>query len=434
MKKLALIGLLSTLFVTMIFAQGDPKKALKRAKSNLGSYNLDQKKYDKLLEAKKLIDFASKDEEYGKMSKTWNLKGQIYNALTNSVQIQQLTNPSFKDPYPDASLTAYESFKNALKYAQKKYQKSDALKGLTEVISGLSNMGIQAYSAKDFDKASQAFSLGLEIHKLLKDNGKKSPFDDKAQMQNQQYITGLADLSAGKYDEADKLFTSLKEEKYDKPEIYDGLYKVKLAEKDTTSARMILSEGRKLFPENKALMYSEINDYLQSDKDEELVNMLQTAIKGEPENSSLHSTLGNVHDKLSQKLLQAGDQAGYEREFALAKASFEKALELKPDDFYSEYSIGTLYYNKAAALSSKLKELESDMSKAGMAKYDKVNKEMLDLFEMALPYFLKAEKMGQGSKDYNTILAIKEIYARKNNAAKAKEYGDKLKAIIPDKQ
>ncbi len=429
MKKLALIGLLSTLFVTMIFAQGDPKKAFKRAKSNLGTYKLDQKKYDKLLEAKKLIDFASKDANYGQKAKTWNLKGDIYNELSSSVQIQKITNPAFEDPYPDAGFTAYEAYLNGLKFAEKKYQKGDALKGLSAAIAAISNSGIQAYGAKDYAKAYKAFNAGLEIHKLLKENGKKSPFDDKAQLNNQMYITGLAALSSKKFDEADALFNQLKDANYDKPEIYDGLYKAKLAQKDTTAARAILDEGIKKYPEDKALMYSQINDYLATGKITELVDKLKGAIAGDVTNASLHATLGNVYDQLSQKAYSAGNKAEAAKQFDLAKASYDKALELEPENFTSAYSIGTLYYNKAANMSAELKALESDMSKAGMKKYDAVKKTMNDIFAQALPYFLKAEKLN--GKDSNTIIALKEIYARKNDVAKAKEYSEKLKQLVP---
>jgi len=429
MKKLALIGLLSTLFVTMVFGQGDPKKAYKRAKSHLGTYKLDQTKYDKLLEAKKLIDFAANDADYGQKAKTWNLKGQIYNALSSSVPIQKITDPSFKDPYPKAGFSAYEAFQNGIKFAEKKYQKSDALNGLTDVISSVSNAGIEAYKLQDFDAAYKAFSIGLEIHQLLKDNGKKSPFDDKEQLHNQQYITGLAALSAKKYEAAGVLFSALKDAKYNKPEIFDGLYKVKLAQKDTTEARAILAEGIAKYPSNKPLMYSQINDYLAAGKIAELVDKLKGAIAGEPKNASLHATLGNVYDQLSQKAYAAGDKTSSATNFDLAKSSYEKALELEPKNFTSIYSLGTLYYNKAAGMSSELKALESDMTKSGMAKYDAIKDKMNGIFKQALPYFLQAEQLNE--KDANTIIALKEIYARNNNTAKATEYSNKLKQLAP---
>ncbi len=425
MKKLALIGLMSILFVTLTFAQGDPKKAVKRAKSNLESYMLDQsKKFDKLIMAKKFIDFASKDETYGKKAKTWNIKGQIYNALSSNVQIQRITDPSYKDPYPDAAFTAYDAFQKALDLAEKKYQKKDALNGMSEAISGLSNAGIAAYSAKDYKKAYDAFNAGLEIHKLLKDNNKKSPFDDKAQYQNQLYITGLAALTSKMYDQAGKLFSQLKDDGFDKPEIYDGLYKVYKAKKNTEKAQAILDEGRKKYPDDKALMYSEINDYLSAGKTKELVSKLQNAIKGDPNNASLFATLGNVYDQLSQEAFKNKNIAEADKQFDLAKAAYDKAISLDPKNFATVYSLGTLYYNKAANLTAELKKLEDDISPAGMKKYDAAKAKMLEIFAQALPYFQKAEKLEPN--DRNTLIALKEIYARQNKIALSKEYSAKL--------
>ncbi len=427
MKKFALIGLMSVLFISMSFGQGDPKKALKRAKKDLAAYNLDQKNYAKLEEAKKMIDFAAADAEYGKMSKTWNLKGEIYNALTSNVQIQRITNPGFKNPNPQASVIAYEAFKKGLEFAEKKYHKSDALKGISESLSGISDMGINAYGAGDFKAAYEAFSKGLEIHKLLTANGKKSPLDKKEQYQNQLYITGLAALNSNNLEVAGQLLGELKSAGFNKPTVYDGLYKVAIAKGDDAGAAAILAEGREKFPEDKALMYSEINSYLKSGKMAELVSKLGDAIKSDPENASLHATLGTVYDRLSTDATEANNEAEASKNFALAKASYEKALALDPENFAAVYSIGALYYNKAAAYTKQLKDLENDMSKAGMKKFDATKADMQKVFDEALPYFLKADKMN--SKDASTLTALKEIYARKNDLVKSKEYSDRLNAL-----
>lgn len=423
MKKIALIGLFSTLFITMAFSQGDPKKAVKRAKSKLAAYMLDQTKgYDKLIEAKKLIDFATKDAEYGKSAKTLNLKGKIYNALSdNATIIQKKLNPAYQDPNPDAAMVAYKAFLAAMKYGTKKYHKSDALEGLGQTITSVSNMGLNAYYAKDFDKAYTAFNTALEIHKLLKSNGKKSTLDAKDAYMNQKYITALAALNSKKTERAGELFTELYDSKFEKAEIFDGLFKVNLAKGDTITGRKLLAEGRQKYPENQALMYDEINDYLAQGKMAELVTKLQLAIEKDPKNSSLYATLGRVYDELS---VGAKDKATASKNFDLAKKSYEKALKIDPKNFASVYSIGQLYYNKAAAYSVQLKELENDMSKAGMKKYDAVKAEMQGVFDEALPFFLEAEKMD--GTDYNTLLALKEIYARKNNIAKSNEYKDKM--------
>ena len=67
-----------------------------------------------------------------------------------------------------------------------------------------------------------------------------------------------------------------------------------------------------------------------------------------------------------------------------------------------------------------LNDLGSDISPAGMKKYDSKKAEMDGLFNSALPYFLKAE--GMNANDGNTIIALKEIYARLNDLTKSAEY------------
>ena len=75
--------------------------------------------------------------------------------------------------------------------------------------------------------------------------------------------------------------------------------------------------------------------------------------------------------------------------------------------------MGTLYYNKAALLTQEMNAMAEDFTTAGIKKYDAKKTEILDLFEKALPYFQKAEALD--ANDVNTLIALKEIYARKED-------------------
>jgi tetratricopeptide (TPR) repeat protein len=113
--------------------------------------------------------------------------------------------------------------------------------------------------------------------------------------------------------------------------------------------------------------------------------------------------------------------------FGLAYDYFKQALEKDPKSFDAVYSQGALYYNKAASMTSKLNELGNDYSSAGTKKYNAIKAEMDGYFKEALPYFLKAE--GLNSKDLNTMIALKEIYAREGNLEKSGEYKTKIEAL-----
>jgi hypothetical protein len=70
--------------------------------------------------------------------------------------------------------------------------------------------------------------------------------------------------------------------------------------------------------------------------------------------------------------------------------------------------------------------LADDYSKAGTAKYEAKKAEMNELFNLALPWFQKAETLQ--SNDVNTMIALKEIFARMNNFEKSNEYKAKIEA------
>ena len=92
-----------------------------------------------------------------------------------------------------------------------------------------------------------------------------------------------------------------------------------------------------------------------------------------------------------------------------------------PQNFDATYSIGALYYNKAASMTSELNKLSNDFSAAGTKKIQchQIGNGR-NFFEQGLPFFQKAEELDPN--DLNTMIALKEIYARKGKMDKAAEY------------
>jgi len=240
------------------------------------------------------------------------------------------------------------------------------------------------------------------------------------------YYTGLAALNAQDMASAKPVFMKLKDAGYDKPAVYEALYKLEL-EGDRDAALVILNEGREKFPDDVSLLFSEINHYLKDGKLDILTGKLEAAIAKEPDNPSLYSTLGNVYDNLYQKELEAKNEAKATEHFDAAFKNYNKALELKPGFFDAVYSIGALYYNRAAATTTTLNALADDYSKAGLKKYDEFRKKMLTQFDEALPYFKQAEILNPS--DRNTLIALKEIFARKDDLPTSTEFKTRLETI-----
>ena len=189
----------------------------------------------------------------------------------------------------------------------------------------------------------------------------------------------------------------------------------------------ILSEGMSKYPEDKGLMFAEINDALVKGDLETLVGKLMTAMESEPDNITIPTTLGNVYDQMYQKAIADEAFEAAQMHYERAKMYFAKALAMDDTYFDAVYMMGAVEYNKAAQLAKELNLLAEDYSKEGTRKYDIKKDEMMNQFDTALPYFVKAETLNP--TDRNTIIALREIYARKDLLDKSNEYKDKLEAL-----
>ena len=433
MKKV-LLGIFSLFLVSFsLVAQVEPAKALKKATKAYGAFNLNPtESADKLQEARDMIKIALTSDEVASTAKAWQAKGDIYSTSIGQEIAQKSANEAipgmkaYEIKDMSAAVTANEAYMMAAKKSVKKYETKAAVEGLTANISNLSNMGIIQYKTQEFKGAFANFTAVLDAHKAIKESGSESPLDDKEQYNNAVYLAALGAQGAGDSDMAGKMFDELAAQDYSDPAVYDGIYKANI---DTNAEKAIaaLEKGRKLFPDNTSLLFTEINFYLRENRLDELTDKLKSAIAQEPDNVTLYSTLGNVYDNLFQRENKAGNKAKEKEYFDLALDYYGQALKIDPDYSDATYSIGALYYNSAAAMTAELQALQDDYSKAGIAKYKAKQTEINSIFDQALPYFEKAD--AANPNDANTLIALKEIYAKKDDIVKSNEYKVRLEAL-----
>lgn len=103
---------------------------------------------------------------------------------------------------------------------------------------------------------------------------------------------------------------------------------------------------------------------------------------------------------------------------------YQQAMTIDAKSFDAVYSIGALWYNKAAAYSVELNALSSDYTPAGTKKYEAKKAQMDEAFNKAMPFFIQAEQIQPN--DLNTLVALKEIYARQEKYDKVEEYKQKF--------
>lgn len=428
MKK-SLVLLLNFLFLAAFAqAQEEGAKLAKQAGKALTSYNIDPtNNAAKLDEAKAKINQALQMSDAQALSSAWITKGDIFNTFLQRDMVKKQFDPNAQLTGDNDALEAFTGYKKGYELTTKKYEKNDAIKGITEVQGHLINIGVTKYEAGEYEKAFFSFQAALESHDVLKANGQKSLLDEKEQYDNQVYITGLAAQLAKRPADAIAYYETLYKAGTDKPAIYEGLYNIKSEQGDEAGADKILDEGRKKFPDDPGLLFAEINNYLKKGKLEDLISRLKQAIAQEPNNVQLYVTLGNVYDNLYQRELQAKNDTKADEYFNLAKQQYADAQVKDPKNVDAVYSLGALYYNKAAFRTQELNALPEDFSSAGIKKYETLKNEVMALFDQSLPYFQKAESMNPN--DMNTLIALSEIYARKDEAELAGEFKKRMEVV-----
>jgi len=403
----------------------DPVKDIKKAARLLGTYNLDPSgSADKLQEAVSLAN-ANINDPLVKIDPTaWQTYGDIFMTVVNTDVAHFVIDPAYKVADPMASGKAFKGFKMAAELADKSYQTKDAMKGLSAGIQNIYYMGSALYQTQNYAGAYDAFKATYDGYDLLKKNNEPTNFDATEQPKA-LYYSGLCAQQAGMMEEAKAVYKQLVDQGIAEPGVYEALINL-YKDEDPALSEQYLKAAREKYPDDTALLYAEINHLLAKGELVSLVEKLEKAAALDPNNVSIYITLGQIYDKLYQDQ-SATDPAAAEESFTKAMSYYQQALAKDAKSFDAVYSIGALWYNKAAAYSLELNALSNDYTPAGTKKYDAKKVQMDDAFVKALPFFQQAEELSP--KDINTLIALKEIYARQDKFDLVEAYKQKLAAL-----
>lgn len=423
MKKFFVLSLALGL-ASLLVAQ-DPAKDIKKAARLLGTYNLDQNaNQDKLQEAISLANSSINDPTVKMDPSAWQTYGEVFMAaVDNDVKANVLDNKAVI-AQPSAPAKAFQGFQMAEHLADKGYQTKDAMKALSAGLQNIYYMGSALYQAGDFTSAYTAFKATNDGYNLLVKNKEPTTFSAE-ESPKALYYSGLCAKQANMNPQAIEVFQQLVDDGTADAGVYEELFNMYKADAPDKSDK-ILAAGREKYPDDTGLLYAEINYLLNKGELVSLISKLEKAIQMEPENVSVYVTLGQVYDKLYQDKATS-DPAAATENFNKAMSYYQQALEKDPKSFDAVYSIGALWYNKAAGYSIDLNTLSSDYSSAGTKKYEGIKAQMDETFVKALPFFIQAELLNP--KDANTLIALKEIYARQDKLDLVEQYKQKLEAI-----
>ena len=134
MKK-SLVFLFSFLFMAAFSqAQEEGVKLAKQAGKALTSYNIDPtNNAAKLEEAKTKINQALQMPDAQALASAWLTKGDVYNTLLQRDMAKRLINASAPLSGDNDALEAFTGYQKTYELATRKYEKTDAIKGISEV-------------------------------------------------------------------------------------------------------------------------------------------------------------------------------------------------------------------------------------------------------------------------------------------------------------
>ncbi len=335
--------------------------------------------------AKIAIDKAALDAETGMNPKTFYYKANIYKDLYE--KNKALTKMG------DAKLMegAYSATLKCQELDIKGKYKEDVKRALPYIANSFANLGIAQFQNKSYAEALVAFENSLAI------NATDTPIIFNASL---AASNSKNDTKALYYN--DKLIAM----NYDEPNLYYRQAILYKTQKDTSKALSIIEMGKRRYPSNTLLTNEEINIYIVRGQTDKLVTKLEAAIKNDPKNKELVLALGTTYESLNRT--------------SEAEASYRAALALDANYFDANYSLGALFFNKAVATFNEANKLPTSKIKEydlGVSKAKEEFKSAIEPLELAL----KLEP-----KDRNTIIALKEIYARTGNLTKSAEMKAKL--------
>ena len=346
--------------------------------------------------AKEAIEEAEQHEKTKDWDKMFYTKGKVLQA------VGETQNEEYKDLYENPLQQAYECYMEAMERDEKGRLEKLINLALPMLANDFIVLGVNKFQEGDYAGALEAFETNLEIGEM--------PLFGGGADTTIMFNAGLAAYNGDLHDKAIKHFTAVKEMDYGDYTLYILLKNSYVAKGDSASGLQILQEGFSRFPENESLLIELINFYITQggmDATQEALDYIGMAIEQNPTNASYFHAEGILYDK-------KGD-------IDKSIKSYERALELNPDYFDSNYNLGAHHFNRGV---NKVNECNEIMDNN---EYEKCKEEADAIFDIALPYMEKAFEID--STDKSTIETLKLLYYRMGEMEKHAEMDKKLEEL-----
>lgn len=385
-----------------------PGKGMAQGNALIKARNLMEQ--GELLKAKPQIDQAVTEEESAAKARTWFYRGKIHYDLfrSNDEEHQELVS----EKGVEIPLIAASSYLEALERDKKGRYKKDIEKEMPVLKNALLNYGVKAFNQREHEQAYEAFRTAIEAGEWMSGG----PVDTLA-----YFNAGLAARQIGKNEEALEFLSTSAELGNEEGKSWFIISRIHKENGDMEKAFKAVQKGRKAEPGMKKLVLEELNHFIRREDFKMARESLEEAVEGNPENGPLHFSLGTVYDHLYQAsgpkdtVMVGGKDSSF---FKKAAKSYRKAIDIDSGFHSAYYSLGALYYNRGADVLN-----AADRIKDQVKYEDEIKKAEKDL-EKARPLLEKALEIKPN--DRQTLIALRNLYARLGKEEKAEELQERL--------
>ena len=412
--KFLIAGLLGIVSVSAFAQKNELKNAqegFEKAQS-LRSAQADGLAKKGLEAAKVAIDKAATNEKTATLPQTYALKAAIYADMSNQDTVATTSLPLYT--------AAEEAFAKAKELDTKGEHKSLIEVAMLNLAQYKLNQGVSEYRDKKFDLAYNSFDRYRQY----------MPEDTNA-----IYYTGLAAVNLNNFPVAATHYNKLLTTNYSKNDlVYFELSNVYLNLNDTTAAIKAVNDGIAKYPANADLRKRQIEIYLKTGKQQEVLSQLDAAIKNDPKNKQLYYYAGVTYSELAEEIknqasktkdVAAKAKLTEQKAMNYSKAAemYKKGLELDPNYFEANLNMGYVLLSPAIDMYNSANQLPANKQKEFDAAVAKSN----EMFDLAKPYLLKAVDIDPKSSD--ALENLKTYYLGKRDVTNANLIKAKIEAL-----
>ncbi len=423
-------GLKKIVFIVAIFGVARPAVAQEKY---LTSAIVEMKKGN-LDEAKEDIDKAMASQEMQEKPKALLAKAQIYLSMQQTEKYKKST------MYQDASAALIK-----ITEVKPDYETDQVNQFLLIAGALYFNDGVTKYSNKSdsgrYMAAAESFKNVLKIREL--GGGKRfANFEmikavDSAVISKAKMFLAYCYYFTGKYAEATPLLIEAKDNPVTKSTFeYEYLIDIYEKQKNMDLELATIQEGRAAFPNDIGLRNDELNYYMITGKQDELVKKLEIESAKDPNNAEMLFNIGIVCNGMANP--KTGKKPDNRAELmAKAEDAYLKAVKIAPENPDYNYNLGGFYNNRAKEINDQMNALGT--SAAEQKKYDDLKVKRDELFDKALPYMDKAYnfydakaatlKPAEKSAYSGSIQVLMQIYSIQNKMDKVDVLKKKINAI-----